>query len=387
VPGIVVQASRLPAQSRWPHHNGHTEIVRVVAQSATHARGRHRPSVGVGEPYDRQMPRARTSGPAASAAIIRHKASRRAGALAALPGCIVPTMSTVQTWLQLIRVGNVFTAVADILAGALFIGAGRLDAGRVAAASLASALLYSAGIVLNDVFDFRKDSTERPERPLPSRAISLRAAILAGAVMLFAGWSVTIFLSREAAIAGTALALSIVLYDGVLKTTPLAPLVMGTCRGLNLSLGMLAVGVRWEVAHYLAVGLLALYVTSVTFFARREATVASSHRLAIGWLGVGLAVAGLVAVAVRVAPAQDLGTLWPTIVACLALEAALGIPAWRAVRRPEPPHVQAAVKTFILAIILFDAILVLTSRGPLPALAGAALLIPAAWLGRAFRPT
>ncbi len=40
----------------------------------------------------------------------------------------------------------------------------------------ASTLLYASGVVLNDVFDLRRDARERPERPLPSRRVSLPAA-------------------------------------------------------------------------------------------------------------------------------------------------------------------------------------------------------------------
>ena len=44
----------------------------------------------------------------------------------------------------------------------------------------ASALLYSAGMVLNDVFDVELDRQEQPYRPLPSGRIPLDCGPLAG---------------------------------------------------------------------------------------------------------------------------------------------------------------------------------------------------------------
>ena len=40
----------------------------------------------------------------------------------------------------------------------------------------ASTALYASGVVLNDVFDLEQDRQDRPDRPLPSARISLRAA-------------------------------------------------------------------------------------------------------------------------------------------------------------------------------------------------------------------
>ena len=47
--------------------------------------------------------------------------------------------------------------------------------------------MYSAGMVLNDVFDVEVDRVERPERPLPSGQIPVGWARLLGFEMLFFG--------------------------------------------------------------------------------------------------------------------------------------------------------------------------------------------------------
>src|SRR3990172_6167608 len=95
-------------------------------------------------------------------------------------------------WLELIRVPNVFTAMADVAMGFFFVmpaaaefdGSDALTLGLLIAAS---SLLYSAGMALNDVCDYEEDCRERPERPLPSGRITRRAAAWLGVGLLIAG--------------------------------------------------------------------------------------------------------------------------------------------------------------------------------------------------------
>ncbi len=107
---------------------------------------------------------------------------------------------------------------------------------------VASAMMYLAGMILNDVFDYEVDLQERPSRPLTSGAISKSQATLVGFTLLIAG---VIVASLCGAVAGTwltgffaiLLASCILLYDGPLKRTILAPFVMGGCRTLNILMG------------------------------------------------------------------------------------------------------------------------------------------------------
>src|SRR6266404_2937808 len=84
------------------------------------------------------------------------------------------TRSSPRAYAQLLRLPNVFTALADICLGWL----GALAAGvpgtrwpSFACLLFASASLYSAGMVWNDFFDIEQDRRERPFRPLPSGRI------------------------------------------------------------------------------------------------------------------------------------------------------------------------------------------------------------------------
>src|SRR5437773_2719540 len=87
---------------------------------------------------------------------------------------------------RLLRLPNIFTAAADPLAGWFLVGGGA-PGWHLAVLVGAGACLYTAGIVFNDVFDYRLDCRERPERPLPSGAISRGAAATLGAALMAAG--------------------------------------------------------------------------------------------------------------------------------------------------------------------------------------------------------
>ena len=84
--------------------------------------------------------------------------------------------SRLRAWLELLRLPNVFTAVADVMMGFLVTHATLRPASEFALLVAASCCLYLAGMVLNVVFDVEQDTTERPERPIPSGRITRSAA-------------------------------------------------------------------------------------------------------------------------------------------------------------------------------------------------------------------
>ena len=94
-----------------------------------------------------------------------------------------------RAYLELLRLPNVFTAMADVVMGFFFVVVVNVpvDAARLGLLVGASSLLYCAGMVLNDVFDFDLDARERPERPLPSGRISRPAAARLGWGLLATG--------------------------------------------------------------------------------------------------------------------------------------------------------------------------------------------------------
>ena len=275
-----------------------------------------------------------------------------------------------------------------------------------------SASLYVAGMILNDVFDADIDLIERPHRPIPSRRINSRSAFLAGVSLLLsgivlaaiAGWLVgpnsISSLLRPTGIAIT-LAIFILLYDGWLKKTRLAPALMGGCRTLNLLLGASTIddsqqavgewlgfsGLVWWVAISLGV-----YVTGITMFARKEAVFNQNRGpLITAALVVGIGILGMAFVNF-VRPAgtgveSSMKTMFPLIIGLIGLPIFRRIAA--ALAHPTPLGIQTAVVTCLRSIIILDAALcfMFAPQQPLFALTVVGLLIPALLFGRWLSPT
>ena len=133
-------------------------------------------------------------------------------------------LGTIRAYLELVRLPNLFTAMADVLAGYLTVtapnaGSGQavFDGEQLAWLIVSTVCLYGGGITLNDYFDEPVDRVERPERPLPSGRVS-RAAARRFAIALFvlAGLAAASVGPFSLALA-LAIALSAGLYDAVGK--------------------------------------------------------------------------------------------------------------------------------------------------------------------------
>jgi 4-hydroxybenzoate polyprenyltransferase len=296
-----------------------------------------------------------------------------------------PAASRLRGYLQLMRPANVVTAWADILAGAaaaVATVAASPGLSQLGWLLLATTGLYAGGVVLNDVCDACIDAVERPERPIPSGVVSRRAAGLFAALLLSLGVLAAWQVSSTSGYVAAAVALAVVLYDGVGKHHRLiGPLNMALCRGGNLLLGVSILPAALEALWPLAAVPL-VYIAAITAVSRGE--VAGGSRV-IGYLAVGLmasVVAGLLGMAVL-----PVYVLWSALPFVLLLAIRV-LPAFvRAAREPRPERIRAAVKAGVLSVIILDAALVGGFAG---LLAGAAVLL--LWplsmrLGRVFAVT
>lgn len=174
--------------------------------------------------------------------------------------------SSLSPWPRLLRLPNLLTLPGDILAGALLSGLPLTP--RLLPAIAASACLYSSGLLCNDLADASIDAQERPDRPLPSGAVTPASVRLVATILLLLG--LLLSLPAHALPTAALLTLSILLYDFSAKKSPLlGPLVMGLCRSLDLLLGSGPAALA--PAPLAAAALLGLYIALVTALARREA--------------------------------------------------------------------------------------------------------------------
>ena len=309
--------------------------------------------------------------------------------------------SQLLAYLKLFRIPNVFTAVADVAMGFFFVSAGVQPLPGLLCLIAASCLLYTAGMVLNDLYDYDIDARERPTRPLPSGQISRGRARLLGYGMLLAGVALgglagyVVPESAEPAWRSGAVALllavCVVAYDKILKKTILGPLAMGGCRFFNVLLGMSlgAAGgstqLLFEPTYFMVAGGIGCYIVGVTWFARTEAKDTSGRGLLIFGVVVmatGVAMLGmfphystleglqLSETRVLVWPLALILLMFPILRRCLS-----------AIVNPVPERVQAAVKQCILSLIVLDAAIVMLVADWL-AIAVLALLIPTFVLGK-----
>src|SRR5437868_1801241 len=156
------------------------------------------------------------------------------------PGAVAARPPDWRAYAQLVRLPNVFTALAGICLGALATRGLAAETGTGWLALpwllLASACLYSAGMVWNDYFDLEQDRRERPFRPLPSGRIAQSAAARLGTALIALGFLAALIAGWDgpAPILAAALIVAILLYDRWLKRTWAGPLGMGLCRFLNV---------------------------------------------------------------------------------------------------------------------------------------------------------
>jgi 4-hydroxybenzoate polyprenyltransferase len=281
------------------------------------------------------------------------------------------------------RFPAVFTAMADIFLGFLITHAGPSPVGDLAALLGASSGLYLAGMVFNDLFDRHLDTRERPSRPIPSGRISPRAAGTLGSALLVCGVICASLVSLESLWIALLLGGLILCYDGFLKQTPVGPIAMGGCRFLNVMLGAsAAAGETWASPQLFVALAMGAYVAGVTWFARQEAERSSKIHLTAATVTCHAGCAGLAAIILTASDAAA-SNRWLALAALAIAAAWVDIRLVAAVREPTSQNVQATVKRMLLAIVLLDATMIFWKTGdPLTALGVAALIIPAATLGR-----
>jgi 4-hydroxybenzoate polyprenyltransferase len=265
-------------------------------------------------------------------------------------------------WLALARISNTPTVVSNVAAGAALASALRLD-WAVAMVAAAMVLFYTAGMVLNDLFDFDWDLRHRPDRPLASGAISRAAAASAGLGLLAGGAALLGLVGPRAFLSGLVLIVLIVFYDAWHKTNPLSPLVMALCRLLVYVTAFVAFG--WPLSRDLLIagGLLLAYVMGLTAIAKSE-----SRPGLVGYWPAGLVLLPAVYFGARPQP------LW-------LLPLALLFAVWVAhclsfVYRTQGRDIGTAIARLIAGISLLDGLVVVASAG-----AAGGVVIPLAAFG------
>jgi 4-hydroxybenzoate polyprenyltransferase len=324
-------------------------------------------------------------------------------------------MNRLLPYLRLLRVGNMFTAWADVLAAqcvAQAVVGSSADALLVLASSTC---LYCGGMALNDLLDLPFDRQYHPRRPLPSGQISVKSAAMLTGSLFLGGLLGAALAGGQSFCVAALLLLFILAYDAGGKRTFLGPLLMGLCRALNFALGLSAVegalaGFPWAAAPsgsphgvFLAAAL-GMYVMGVTRYAQREATQPRRLELLSATLGMNLALILVLMIGLLAQrdPARKVitegqhlrkaekvqGDTWATddVIRYRALWVGAtvwinGAAGWGLVWC-RPSQVQQAVRFLLLGIIWFDAAAVGALHGWTTGAPLLLLLVPAYAISR-----
>jgi 4-hydroxybenzoate polyprenyltransferase len=220
-------------------------------------------------------------------------------------------------WARLLRVSNAPTIPVDLLAGyaaARALGAPEtLEAATFAGTLVACLGIYLGALVLNDRLDLAHDAATRPQRPLPSGAVSARAATRAYVALCLLALVGALLAPERVLLLLGLLALVATSYDLGLKRSPLlGPAALGLCRALDLGIGMSLAGAP---ARPLPAAVILLcyagYVVSLSGLARMEdgrprlaairaALLGAGACFAAGPLALGLELLALPAVPIAI---------------------------------------------------------------------------------------
>lgn len=286
-------------------------------------------------------------------------------------------------WIQIIRPSNVLTAISDVLAGVaiacLFLHHDLPEVNNLILITISSMLLYTGGIVFNDVFDAALDQVERPERPIPSGRIKKSSAAILGAVAFAIGCALAFLVNVSAFSISLAIVLMCLLYNAKAKHHFIAgPIVMGTCRGLNLLLGMALLPASLEYWYIAIVPI--IYIASVTNISRGE--VYGNNKTAM-LVSIGLYAMVILTLLYFTFVSKN----YLAIIFILFFTFMIARPLFKALKSLDPMDVRKAVKFGVLALILMNASWIAISGFWILALAVCAILPISIYLAKKFAVT
>lgn len=282
------------------------------------------------------------------------------------------------------RPANIVTSVADVLAGIAISGyflLGDQEFLPVFLLCLSTIGLYGGGIVFNDVFDVDLDRIERPERAIPSGAISKKEATLLGIVLLFIGILAACAFSLRSGIIAFLILVFALVYNKFSKHYAfLGPLNMGVCRGMNLLLGVSIVSISLQSLYLL--GLIPLiYIFSITMISQGEVHGSSKKKLYAGAFLYEIVI-GAILYAAFLKQNIFYSALFVVLFAWMIFK-----PLFAAIKDPIGKNIGKAVKAGVISLILMDAAWAAAYGQIFFAMLIAMLLPLSLWLAKRFAVT
>jgi len=259
---------------------------------------------------------------------------------------------------RLARPANLPTAAADILAGIAVTGvfsSAHTDVFFTAISGtdilflvFASVFLYAGGVILNDVFDYKIDAVERPERPIPSGLIPLASAAIYGGLTLSLGVVLAFFVNSLSGYVAIGLAAAILLYDAIAKKYDFfGPLSMGVCRGINLILGMSILG---TLGYWWMAAIPIVYIFAITLISRGEVHGANKNHIVLAGVLYATVIFAVLSLAYLYTDTVLFPLLFLVLFAILVFR-----PLVKAHSENSPENIKKAVMAGVLSLVVLDA--------------------------------
>lgn len=253
--------------------------------------------------------------------------------------------------MQLVRPANVVTSIADGLAGislgCLFLNLALPGGFTLAYIVMANVFLYAGGIVFNDVFDAKVDKIERPQRPIPSGKVNGKLAAIFGSICFALGVLFAFGVNQTVGWLAILIVLMCFLYNGKAKHHVFAgPIVMGSCRALNLLLGITFVPAALDYWYIAFVPL--VYIAAITNISRGEVYGDNKTAMRVSLLLYTLVIIALLYVYIQ-------GEHYIAIIFIGAFAFMILKPLLHALKTVQPADIQKSVKYGVLALILLNA--------------------------------
>jgi len=253
-------------------------------------------------------------------------------------------------YLQIMRLPNIFTAIADVMAGCLIVLGSDVQWRTLLGLCISTSAIYAGGCVLNDLCDRQIDAVERPFRPIPSQRVSVREAFFLTSLLFAVGLLAAFSAGWHSFYNALVLVILVIAYDTLTKDIAVAgSLNMAACRACNIFLGM-SPALQFETAFLLLPLITLVYVTALTALSKFEVQGGLGRRaipVLMGWGAVIFLVLGL----------NIHAELHSGMFVYLALFVLFTAPAlMRSILNRQAKFIGLAVKSLVLAIPILDAV-------------------------------
>lgn len=175
----------------------------------------------------------------------------------------------IRTHLSLARISNLPTTWTNVLCASILVGGFQWPA--FIGAIIAVSLFYISGMYLNDWRDAEHDREHRPDRPIPSGAISRRAVFFFALAYFILALAISTALNPQSLLWTLGLIACITLYDLDHKNNSMSPWVMAGCRALIYPWAATLAGQEFNGALWLGSAAAYIYTLGLTYIARGPA--------------------------------------------------------------------------------------------------------------------